>query len=357
MKHKYNKYVSLGYDLNGNRIRKWVHADTLRELNQKIDALKINQRFTPNSSEEVFETYAQKWFEAYKSNRSARTVEMYRYALKKCQNLSQIRLKSVTKTACQQVVNAVWNTPKTAKIVRDTMRQIFKAAVADGIILRNPADALDLPDQNRKEKHLLTEKELKAVKNAALDPQDRMFVTVLQVFGLRPAEALALQPQDFDLTNRILTVSRAVELGNDNQSRIKGTKTGKVREIPIPAKLVPKLRKYFDEMPGFFLFTKKDGGLMTKSAYRKMSVRILKAINAALGGDDNFNLVSEITMYSFRHYRATEWYYLCQQGVISTKKASAMLGHQEEMFIRVYSHIDEKKEKTEDLYPDLKKII
>ena len=357
MKHKYNKYVSLGYDLNGNRIRKWVHANTLRELNQKIDALKINQRFTPNSSEEVFETYAQKWFEAYKSNRSVRTVEMYRYALKKCQNLSQIRLKSVTKTACQQVVNAVWNTPKTAKIVRDTMFQIFKAAVSDGIILRNPADALELPDQRHQEKHLLTEKELEAVKKAALDPQDRMFVTILQVFGLRPAEALALQPNDFDLSKKMLRISRAVELGNDNKSRIKGTKTGKVREIPIPAELVPKLRKYFEEMPGFFLFTKKDGALMTKSAYRKMTIRILKAINEALGGDDSFSLVSEITMYSFRHRRATELYYLCQKGVISTKKAAELMGHSEEMFIRVYSHIDEKNEKTEDLYPEIRKII
>ena len=357
MKHKYNKNISLGYDLSGKRIRKWIHADTLRELNEKIDALKIQQKFTPNTSEVTFGKYAQEWFQAYKSNRSARTVEMYQYALRKCLDLDKIRLKSVTKTACQQVVNAVWKTPKTAKIVRDTMYQIFKAAVADGILIRNPAEDLNLPDQKKKEKHLLTDKELKAIKKADLEPMDRMFVTVLQVFGLRPAEALALQPMDFDLKEKILTVNKAVELRNDNKSSIKSTKTGAVRKIPIPDAVIPKLKAYFKENPGFLLFYKQDKGIRTKSAYRRMTERIMSKINEALGGDENLSLVTGITMYSFRHYRATEWYYLCQKGVISTKKAAEMLGHSEEMFIRVYSHIDEKKEKVAKLYPDLKKVL
>ena len=357
MKHKYNKHITIGYDLNGKRIRKWIHADSIRELNEKTEQVKMEQKLAPNTSDVRFGRYSQEWFRAYKSTRSARTQEMYRYALSKCSDLAKIQLKSVTKTACQQLVNALWETPKTAKIVRDTLCQIFKAAVADGILIRNPAEGISVPEQNKKKIHLLTDQELEAVKNAELDPQDRMFVTILQVFGLRPAEALALQINDFDFKKKILTISRAVELGNDNQSSIKGTKTGKTREIPIPDAIMPVLKSYIAELRSFLLFPKRDGGVMTKSSYRRMSERVWKAVNVAMGGDESHNLVSGRNFYEFRHRRCTDLYYLCQKGIISTKMAAELGGHSEEVFIRIYSHIDENKERVKEIYPDLNKIL
>ena len=354
---KYNKQITLGYDLNGKQIRKWVHANTIRELNEKTEQLKLEWKLTPNTSDVTFRRYSGEWFKAYKSNRSARTQEMYQYALRKCSDLDRFPLKSITKTACQQVVNALWETPKTAKIVRDTLFQIFKAAISDGILIRNPADGLSLPEQKKKQIHLLTEWELDGIRRAALDPTDRMFITILQVFGLRPAEALALQITDFDLDNNILRINKAVELSNDNSSKIKNTKTGKDREIPVPEEIKPLLREYMRGLKSFLLFSKKDGGLMTKSAYRRMQERVWKAVNEALGGDENHNLVSGRNFYEFRHRRSTDLYYLCQKGIISTKKAAELMGHSEEVFIRIYSHIDEKKENAGDIYPDLKAVL
>lgn len=357
MAHKYSKQISLGYTMEGKQIRKWVHADTIRELNEKTEQLKLEWKLTPNTSDVTFRKYSGEWFKAYKSNRSARTQEMYQYALRKCSDLDRFPLKSITKTACQQVVNALWETPKTAKIVRDTLFQIFKAAISDGILIRNPADGLSLPEHKKKQIHLLTEWELDGIRKAALDPTDRMFVTILQVFGLRPAEALALQITDFDLDNNILRINKAVELSNDNSSKIKDTKTGKDREIPVPEEIKPLLKEYMRGLKSFLLFSKKDGGLMTKSAYRRMQKRIWKAVNEALGGDENHNLVSGRNFYEFRHRRSTDLYYLCQKGIISTKKAAELMGHSEEVFIRIYSHIDEKKENAGDIYPDLKAVL
>lgn len=357
MAHRYSKQITLGYSINGKQIRKWVHADTIRELNEKTERLKLEWKLTPNTSDVTFRRYSGEWFKAYKSNRSTRTQEMYQYALRKCSDLDRFPLKSITKTACQQVVNALWETPKTAKIVRDTLFQIFKAAISDGILIRNPADGLSLPEHKKKQIHLLTEWELDGIRRAALDPTDRMFVTILQVFGLRPAEALALQITDFDLDNDILRINKAVELSNDNSSKIKDTKTGKDREIPVPEEIKPLLKEYMRGLKSFLLFAKKDGGLMTKSAYRRMQERVWKAVNEALGGDENHNLVSGRNFYEFRHRRSTDLYYLCQKGIISTKKAAELMGHSEEVFIRIYSHIDEKKENAGDIYPDLKAVL
>ena len=96
-----------------------------------------------------------------------------------------------------------------------------------------------------------------------------------------------------------------------------------------------------------------DGSYMTKTAYRTLCNRILNAINLKLGGSDRVNLLNGFTMYTFRHNRATELYYLCQKGVLSTKKAADLMGHSELIFLQVYSHIDESKENVEEIYRSL----
>lgn len=340
---KYNKQISLGYDVNGKRIRKWIHASSIAELNRKIEQLKIEHQLTPNASDITFGEYSERWMAAYKSNRSAQTRNMYANALKKCANLDRYPLKSITKTNCQELVNLTWKTPRIAKIVADTLRQIFRTAVADGIILRNPAENLVIPQGQHKVIRLLTTAELDALDRAELDPQDRMFVMILRNFGLRPAEALALQPADFDFQRNMLKITKAFEL-NGSESTMKSTKTGKNREIPILSVIIPQLKAYIRTQDSFLLFTKQDKTPHTKSSYTKMSARILKRWNEALGGNKNMNLLAGVTMYSFRHRKATDLYYLCQRGSISTKMAASLLGHSEEIFIRTYSHIDPEHE-------------
>ena len=340
---KYNKQISLGYDINGKRIRKWIHANSLREYEEKKEQLKLEHQLTPNMSDITFGEYSKRWITAYKANRSTQTRNMYANSLKKCVNIDHYPLKSVTKTNCQELVNLTWKTPRIAKIVADTLRQIFRTAVADGIILRNPADNLVIPEGQHKTIRLLTSAELDALDRAELDPQDRMFVMVLRNFGLRPAEALALQPADFDIRRKVLHITKALELSG-GMTDVKSTKTGKNREIPIPDELIPHLTRYFRSISGFLLFTKQDNTPHTKSSYTKMSARILKRWNEALGGNDHMNLLAGVTMYSFRHRKATDLYYLCQKGSISTKMAASLLGHSEEIFIRTYSHIDPEHE-------------
>ena len=146
-----------------------------------------------------------------------------------------------------------------------------------------------------------------------------------------------------------------MELSNDNRSVIKETKTGTSRDIPIPEELITPLRNRFRANPGFLLFPKADGALYTKSAYRRLSERILKAINIAMGGTDCLNLIPEVTLYSFRHRRATDLYYAAQQGKISTKRAAYLMGHSEAIFLKTYSHIDMTFE-TDEIYSKIPSI-
>ena len=62
----------------------------------------------------------------------------------------------------------------------------------------------------------------------------------------------------------------------------------------------------------------------------------------------------EFTLYCFRHRRATDLYYLTQTGEISTKKAAALMGHSEIVFLKTYSQIDDNKENLARIYDGLK---
>ena len=365
MTKKYKKQVSLGYAADGSRIRKWFYGDTKAELEKSILAEKIAREKMMNPTDLTFREFAGRWFETYKAHRSGKTKEMYQFALKKCDSLNPYMIRKITRSMCQKVISELWEHPRTAGIVAGTMKQIFRTAVADGMIAMNPAEALSLPKKKKSHFHLLTEEELNAVDRADLSDQDRLFVTILRVFGLRPAEALALQRSDFDFASGVLSITKSLEMTNDGNSRIKDTKTGVSREIPIPADLIAPLRKRIRKSRTVLLFPKADGHPYTKSAYRCLSERIHKALNevairekvealeektkaaeAAIRAVDYF---PEFTLYCFRHRRATDLYYLTQTGEISTKKAAALMGHSEVVFLSTYAHIDESKEGS-DIY-------
>ncbi len=354
---KYNKRITLGYKPDGKQIQKWFHANSKADLEEQIFRFRMEQEKALNPSEISFGEYSERWMKTYKCNCSTQTQEMYANTKKKCTRLDPFEIRKITRSMCQDIINELWDTPRTAQITAAYLKQVFKAAVQDGIMAINPADGLKLPKKEKKEKYLLTEKEMEASRSAKLNPADRLFLDILIIFGLRPGEALALQPRDFDLKNRMLRIDKALEMPNNGDPKIKSTKTGVSREIPIPEGFISRLRAHFRANPGFYLFTRKDGGLYTKSAYRRLSERILKSINVdinvELGGNDHMNLIPEVTLYSFRHRRATDLYYLAQKGVISTKKAAELMGHSEEVFLRTYSHVDNEKENVRKIYDDM----
>jgi integrase len=344
MNHKLMRWVSYGKDHNGKRLRKRFYGDTKIELEMNIAKFLTAYEKRTSPSAVTFGAYAEQWMDTYKSNRSTNTKEMYREALKKCAPISPVAMQAITRSDCQGIINEVWDMPRTAQIVRLLLKQVFDAAVEDGIVNESPAARLEIPKNKKAEKRLLTEEEIEAVRNAPLSEMDRMFVNLMLVFGLRPGEALALTKKDFDLDAMVLHVTKSLELPNQAPPKLKDTKTGSTRDIPVPDAFRTLLEGYKLPKKTSFLIHQENGHPMTKSSYRRLCDRVLKAAGNPTG----------MTMYSFRHYRATQLYYLTQQGKISTKKAAYLMGHSEKMFLDVYSHIDENKEDSSVLYDGIK---
>lgn len=337
---KYNKQVTIGYSLEGKRIRKWIHADSQQELKRKERELLLEADKELQSNTR-FGDYAQRWYEAYKSHLSEASQHIYSYALRCLAPLNNKMLKAITRTDIQQIINSYSDRPHSAQMIAMTAKQILQAAAADNLILPMYL-SFSLPKKQKAEKRALTASEKEAVKSADLEPMERLFVDIEFYLGLRPEETRALQPRDFDLKARTVTISRASAL--HGEAIIKETKTGHTRTIPVPDILIAEIRAYNASFSGFYYFVDKQGRLFSSWAYDSFTKRIFKKINVALGGNAHMNLLNGMTMYTFRHNRATELYYL--PGV-STKKKAEYMGHSEEMFLKTYSHLDNSKEDEE----------
>lgn len=337
---KFSKQISLGYNAEGKRIRKWIHADSEAELKRKERAL-LRNADSEILSNKTFGTYRKEWYDAYKANKSDATRLLYKYTTGKLSALDQKRLRDITRTDIQNILNDYIDKPTAALRIANTAKQILEAASADNLIpLKNWK--FDLPKRKTSEKRALTKAEKKAIRDAKLTPQERLFVDIEFYLGLRPGETRALQPNDFNLKDKTVSITKAVSLSAEPV--LKDTKTGKTRTLPVPDVLLAEIRAYNAHFRGFYYFVDEEGELFTRSRYDRFKEGIFAKINEALGGNDKLNVLNGMTFYTFRHNRATDLYYL--QGVSMKMKAEYM-GHSEMMFLKTYSHLSEDKEAVE----------
>lgn len=339
-KGKFSKRIFLGYTPDGKKIQQRIYADTKKDLAREEAKL----RYIENTQHEnvVFKNYARKWFEIYKGSTSASTQQAYENIIEyRLTMLHNLKLADITPTDCQYIINEYSDKPQLCRKIKSVLNQIYKQAIADRIVQFNPSTALSLPKAKEIERRTLTDEEKKALPFVELDDSDKAYMYMLLYFGLRPAEALALQKSDF--TEDTVTINKAVELAVT--PRIKETKTGSVRVLPIPEEAKEWIHSYLDSVDGL-LFTMKDGELVSKTSLRRRWNRIHKAINNAMGGDNENNLCPDLHPYVFRYNYATNLYY----SGITIKKAAYLMGHANtSMILKIYAQIDNEREKLDAL--------
>ena len=340
MAYKYTERITVGTAPDGRRIRKRIYGNTKTELEANRKKVLLEAEEIRNPSEITLGRYAEKWLSSVKATKSSNTKAMYKYAIDKLAPIAGIKVKDVTRTDLQDIINSHWQQPRACQQLVMTIKAIFKAAAFDGIINYDPSARLEKPRTVKKPRRVFTKAEAAAVLNAELEPMEHIYVSVLYAFGLRPGEACALMPADFNLIRGTLTVSRALSWGSGGVE-VKGTKTGNVRTLPVPAGMLPELKSYFASLKSLYLFHKQDGQLLTQSAHTKMWKRIMAQINIALGGTEYIDMTAGITQYTFRRTFATDLYY----SGISIKKAAQLMGHSDvKMIMEIYAQLDDERE-------------
>ncbi len=346
-KRKYEEYMTLGTAPDGKRIRKFICADTKPEFDRLKFEAKKEYELVRNPSAVTFGAYAKQWIKIYKSNTSLQTQSMYHYALAKCDAIDNKPLREVTASDLQSIINKHINHPRSCQQLKLTLKQIYNAAIRDGILPPfNIAKDIEIPEYKCKERRFITDAEMEKINKCKFQPLDDLYVAILKNTGMRPSEVLALQWTDIDAQALTITVQRAFEFDH-NIAKVKDTKTHTKRLVPIPKKLADRLES--EKKLGLFVIT-RDGAPFTKAMFNQLSYRILSEVNRALGGTDQLSILNGLSLYSFRHTYATWLYYnAVVPGMISTKKAAAIMGHSEEIYLSRYTHINEEHEDLEKL--------
>jgi integrase len=241
-----------------------------------------------------------------------------------------MKLKDIKTAHLQKIINDNKEKTRTCEQFKMTVSQIFKQAIINDILVRNPADGLNLHKAAKKHtKRALTEDETARIKTLDLDPRTKCFVYLLLYTGMRRGEALALTKNDIDLKIKKISVNKAL-IFKKNQSEIKPsakTDAGN-RTIPLLTPLEPILRNYMDLVSTDLIFTTRTGETVSLISYRRMWNKFEKAMGT-----------KDITAHIFRHNFASILY----SADVDVKSAQEIMGHKSiKMMMDIYTHLDEK---------------
>lgn len=210
--------------------------------------------------------------------------------------------------------------------IHTLLNNCLEQAVADQLILVNPARGCKLPKMEKREMKVLPEEKIKpylmeADKRGLLAPFYLELTT-----GLRRGELLALLWTDLDVENRTISITKQV-------NRIKGElvvslpKTqNSVRVLPVSQQAVDLMVAEHKKHPGnpYMFPSPKTGGMFDPDSFRHTHEKILKTIGA-----------EHIRFHDLRHTFAT----LSLKNGVDVKTLSSTLGHYSAGFtLSTYTH-------------------
>ena len=255
--------------------------------------------------------------------------------------LGNIRLKDLRPDHIQSLYNHYLSngvSRRTVVLIHAVLHRSLGQALKQGLIGRNPADAVTRPKLPRTEMHTLDENQVRALLSAVKDTRWEALYHIAVTTGLRQGELLGLKWSDLDWKTRRLQIQRQVQ-------RVKGqglvfsepkSKAG-LRVIVLGNTTIEKLRAHqtiqqlerqvvgarWKEMD--LIFTSTLGTPIEDTNLLKLFKVLLKDTG-----------LPDIRFHDLRHTAAT---LMLLQGV-HPKIVQERLGHSEiSMTLNTYSHV------------------
>ncbi len=255
--------------------------------------------------------------------------------------LGRVKLKALTpvhvRNLCKEKLDGGLSCA-TVRKMRGVLQKALDQAVSDGLVPRNAAKGIRLPQGKKKEIRPLYPDEARALLEAARgDRLETLYVLAVST-GLREGELLALRWEDVDLEGAVLRVSQTltrdggkVSVGppkTKNSRRTVGLTDGAVESLRghLARQLEGMERMGSLYRPGGLVFANEVGGIVNPSNLRNRS---LKALLKRAG-------LPPIRFHDLRHTCAT----LLLSRNVNPKIVSEMLGHASiAITLDTYSHV------------------
>lgn len=345
---RYCKQVLVGYHPNGKRKMKTIYGKTIkevekkeRELRSQIDmGLCVTRDITINE-------WADEWLSTYKNNLSYYTIRRYRSIVNVHvkPTIGTLKLSQVKLSHIQKIINNLEDySISSIKKVRDAIHQMYVAAIANELAIKDPTIGLVLSNKEQKEKNAISDNDIKRINDFYQKTNCGVFVMTLLYSGMRRGEIAALTWNDIDFDNNIIHIDKAVVFKN-NQPTISTPKTkNSIRDVPLLDNLKTILLEYKKEYVLKYgknyekknVFLNGLGNPHSENSINKMWRKFLKDYN------DYYESEVKFGMHQCRHTFCTMLY----NADVDIKTAQAVLGHSDiSVTLRIYTHLGEKQKK------------
>lgn len=346
--------IVIGYDENGLPKTKNVLAKTKGECIEKLKALKST--ITPDTPVKLkadmpFGEWLDHWYETYcKPNARPATQRTYEGYIRLYLHprLGSIPLNKVTTSDIQQMCTWMMTEARLDQKNRDSglsdsqvincyslCDRVLEKAMAEKLIVRNPAKGCKLPPNRPKEMKVLSREDMQKVLIQAKEENYYELFLLEFATGLRLGELMALQWDDVDLVTGELRINKQVNLVGSKLVISEPKTKAAVRTLILPPSVRKVLAEYKTRVNSRWLFPspKKDDLPIIPSAVSRRLHTLLEHAGC-----------EQVRFHDLRHTFATN---ALAHGM-DIKTLSTILGHvSSATTLNTYSHVtDEMRQKA-----------
>jgi integrase len=305
-KKGYAAQITIGRDDKGKLIRKTVYGKTREQVNDKLIQLQIqnHQAALVKNSADTMETAVNAFLQKKIISVSSGTWHKYETNARVhiIPYFMNDQLNQITKPDIQKFISlkAKKLAPATIKILHLILQQVFNDAIDNDLLLKNPANRIELPKIEMREINPLTDTEMAAILEACFGT--RLYPVILTEYGtgLRRSEILALKWDDFDFTNKTVSIKRAYVRVNStaviqNKTKSKASKA----TIAVPDFVIDHIQTL--ERRSEYIFAQKNKKPLNPNDFRRDFK--LKADKLY---DDGLISVKGLRFHDLRHNYASQ---------------------------------------------------
>ena len=255
------------YKLSGNRRKPWIarvttgwsdegkqEYYTIGYFETRALAMSALAEYNKNPIGATSDITLSQIFEKWSSTRfkkiSKDTIDTYNAAYKHLAPLHDAKIKDIRKSHLQDIIDSMTLSKSSMQKVKILAANLFDYALGDNIVNQNYGKLIELPTEDKKEKEIFTDFEIKTITEQANFTEWIDTVLILIYTGMRISELLVLTKFDIDIEHMIIT------------GGIK-TPAGKNRMIPLHPKIQQYVRNWYNK-EGSHLITRNGKKISTK---------------------------------------------------------------------------------------------
>jgi integrase len=216
--------------LSGRRITKYGKSQKECRDWVKQMLVKIDGGLTYDGSQLTLERYAAQWLGGKGLSRKPSTVDNYRRDMERfiLPALGKLRLQNIQPAHIRQLylrMQAEGRGARTIQLVHITLHCALAQAVKEGLIGRNPLDAVERPKVETQQFQIFTEEQARQFLIAAAGSKYEAVFYLALTTGMRKGELLGLMWTDLDWDKGVLLIQRQLQQAGSTSAVLAPPKT------------------------------------------------------------------------------------------------------------------------------------